>query len=316
MGVTMTEKTALFPSFYDPARIDQLYLPNLSGAAQVGQEANLPPASQDQRRIMLLLVDVQVDFVFPQGSLAVPGAVEDTRRTVEWIYRNVGELSAISASLDSHTAYQIFYPTWWADEKGDHPTPFTTITTADTRNGRWRPLLEPDWSLEYVERLEEGGKYSLMIWPYHTMLGTPGHALVPALAEAVMYQATARHAQPTWLIKGTIPKTENYSILEPEVKVPEHPAGGLNTNLLNELATYDLVYVAGQAKSHCVLATMRSILHYFADQPAVIAKLRFLMDCTSSIQHPTIDFDRLANDELAAMAKQGMRLVTSTDQIR
>lgn len=309
----MATMTNAYPTFYNPAKVGQLYLSDITSAAAAGQRAGLPPASQDKRRVMLLLVDPQIDFIFSEGTLCVPGAIADTQRTIEWIYRHAGELTSISASLDSHTTFQIFYPTWWGNEKGEHPAPFTVITSADIRKGHWRPLIDPAWSLQYVEKLEKGGRYALMIWPYHTMIGTPGQSLVPALSEAIMYHSAARHAQPTWLLKGSIPQTENYSILEPEVKVPTHPLGGVNTAFLDMLGKYDLVYVAGQAKSHCVLSTMRSIMEYFAAQPQVISKLRFLMDCTSSVQHPEIDFDALANAELAAMQKQGMRLVTSGD---
>lgn len=311
----MAIATSSYPAFYNPANVNKLYLPDVASAAVAGQKAGLPPANKDGRRTMLLLVDPQIDFIFPEGSLCVPGAVEDTRRTIEWIYRNAGDLTSIAASLDSHTTYQIFYSTWWGNDKGEHPAPFTPITSDDIKKGVWRPLVDPAWSLQYVEKLEKGGKYSLMIWPYHTMIGTPGQSLVPALSEAIMYHAAARNAQPTWLLKGSIPQTENYSILEPEVKVATHPLGGLNTAFLDMLGKYDLVYVAGQAKSHCVLSTMRSIMQYFASQPQVIAKLRFLMDCTSSVQHPAIDFDALANNELHEMAKQGMRLVTSADSL-
>lgn len=311
----MTTMINANPAFYNPAKVGTLYLPNMAQAASAGQSAGLPPASQDKQRVMLLLVDPQIDFIFQEGTLCVPGAVADTQRTIEWIYRNAGELTSISASLDSHTTFQIFYPTWWGNDKGEHPAPFTSITSDDIRKGTWRPLVDPAWSLRYVEDLEKGGKYSLMIWPYHTMIGTPGQSLVPALSEAIIYHSAARHAQPTWLIKGSIPQTENYSILEPEVKVPKHPLGGVNTAFLDTLGKYDLVYVAGQAKSHCVLSTMRSIIHYFSGQPQIVAKLRFLIDCTSSVQHPAIDFDKLADAELALMEKQGMRLVKSTDPI-
>ncbi|HEX2913091.1 MAG TPA: cysteine hydrolase family protein [Chloroflexia bacterium] len=310
-----TSNINTIPAYYDPTQVGRLYLPDMARSAAHGQALNLAPASQDKHRVMLLLVDCQIDFIFQEGTLSVPGAIADTQRTIEWIYRHTGELTNISASLDSHTTYQIFYPTWWVNEKGEHPAPYTPITTEDIRKGVWRPLVDPAWSLQYVEKLEKGGRYALMIWPYHTMIGTPGQSLVPALSEAIMYHAAARHAQPTWLLKGSIPQTENYSILEPEVKVPTHPLGGLNTAFLDMLGKYDLVYVAGQAKSHCVLSTMRSIIEYFDNQPEVIKKLRFLMDCTSSVAHPAIDFDAIANAELAQMSRKGMALVKSTDPL-
>lgn len=304
-----------FPRFYDPNKVGQLYAPDVLTATTAGQSANIKAAAQDQRRVILLLVDVQVDFVHTDGTLSVPGAVDDTRRTIEWLYRNLPDVTAIAASLDSHVPIQIFYPTWWADAQGNHPDPFTVISSDDLDKGRWRPLVEPKWSIEYVRKLEAQAKKVLMIWPYHTMIGTPGHALVPSLAEAIAYHSSARRAQPTYLTKGTIAKTENYSIMEPEVKVPDHPQGGVNTHFLDMLAEYDLIYVAGQAKSHCVLETTTSIMRYFQGQPEVIKRLRFLIDATSSVAHPDIDFDALANDALRQYERQGLALVKTSDPI-
>ena len=167
----------------------------------------------------------------------------------------------------------------------------------------------------YVERLQEQAKKELMIWPYHTMIGTPGHNLTPTLYEAVVYHATARQADPTFIVKGSLPQTEFYSLLEPEVKVPDDPRGQLNRNFLDELLGYDLIYVAGQAKSHCVLETVTSIMRTLGDDPQALGKLRLLEDCTSSVQHPEIDFETIANRTYAGFREHGLRLVWSTDPI-
>ncbi len=90
------------PDFYAPQQIGRLIAPNTAAAVSAGLAAGLSPAQQDTRRVMLLLVDPQIDFIHPDGALCVPGAVEDTRRTVEWIYRHAGSLTTIAASLDSH----------------------------------------------------------------------------------------------------------------------------------------------------------------------------------------------------------------------
>lgn len=304
------------PAFYDPSKVGTLFVPDTATAIKAGSLAQIRPASNDEQKIVLILVDAQVDFIHTDGSLSVPGAVEDTRRTIEWLYRNVGQITRIVASLDTHVPLQIFYPGWWVNDRGEHPDPFTPITSENVDRGDWHPTVEEDWSREYVHRLEELGKKTLLIWPYHTMIGTPGHAISPALYEAIAYHAAARAADPVFLSKGSIPKTEHYSILEPEVKVPEEPLGELNRPLLEMLSTYDLVYVAGQAKSHCVLETVTSLYRYFADRaPGKIGNWRFLEDCTSSVVHPEIDFDALANTQLARFRSEGMRMVKSTDPI-
>lgn len=290
-------------------------MPDTGAAVAQGHAAGLPPAPKDKRRIILLLVDPQVDFIHVDGALSVPGAVEDTRRTIEWLFRHAGEVSAVAASLDSHIATQIFYPTWWVDQTGQHPAPFTPITSRDVDSGRWKPVYEPVWSLNYVHVLETEARKELMIWPYHTMIGTPGHSITPALYEAIVYHSSARQSPPSFLTKGSIPKTEHYSLLEPEVKVPDYPQGELNTSFLEMLSSYDLVYVAGQAKSHCVLETVRSVMVYFRNEPEQIAKWRVLMDCTSSVAHPEIDFDAMANKILASYQDAGLKLVRSTDPL-
>lgn len=293
--------------------VDQIYEPNFQAAYEAGLASFQRPASKDSPRVLAWLIDVQVDFVFPApiGRLTVPNALEDTRRTIQWIYQNVHQVTQIAASLDTHTPFQIFYPPWWRDTNGNHPAPFTVITAEDVRKGRWQPTTEPVWSIRYLEELEQHGKKQLMIWPFHCMEGTSGRALVPALSEAIMYHSGARMAQPTYLTKGTIAHTEFYSVVEPEVKYSKHPEGGLNTRFLDMLTQFDLIYIAGQARSHCVLETMRSVMRHFANNPDVIRKLRFLDDCTSSIS----GFEQQAETQIAQFVAQGMKLVKSSDSI-
>lgn len=304
-----------FPDFYDPRRVGQLFLPRIVQSVEAGRATAISPASSDERRVILLLVDTQVDFIHTDGALSVPGAVDDTRRTIEWLFDNLDEVSTIAASLDSHVPIQIFSPSWWVDGAGNHPNPFTPITSKDVESKRWRPLYEVGWSIQYVEKLERGAKKELMIWPYHCLVGTPGHNLTPALFEAVVYHSAARQAQPEFLTKGSIPQTEHYSIMEPEVKVHGQPQGELNTTFLHMLASHDLIYVAGQAKSHCVLETVASIMRYFGDRPEITKRVRILMDCTSSVAHPEIDFDTLANEAFARYETEGLRPVRSSDPI-
>jgi nicotinamidase/pyrazinamidase len=304
-----------WPALYNPTKVGTLYVPNTVAAVEQGQSTRLATASHDARRVILLLVDPQVDFIHEDGALSVPGAVDDTRRTIDWIFRNAEQISTIAASLDSHIPTQIFYPTWWENAQGEHPAPFTPITSQDIDQGRWQPVFEREWSLSYVHELERSAKKSLMIWPYHTMIGSPGYTITPALYEAIIYHAAARNSEPVFLHKGSIPKTEHYSLLEPEVKVPDQPQGSLNEPFLEMLASYDLIYVAGQAKSHCVLETITSAMRYYQNQPQKIAKWRILTDCMSSVAHPQIDFEAAANAVLAEYAGRGLQLVRSTDPI-
>ena len=201
------------PSFYQPQRVGTIYAPAVEHIVETGVAAGLPPARDDKRRVVLLLVDPQIDFIHTDGALSVPGAVDDTRRTIEWIFEHSGELTGIAASLDSHTPMQIFFPTWWVDAAGRHPDPFTVITSRDVDQGAWKAVYEPQWSVRYVHALEVDAKKQLMIWPYHTLLGTLGHSITPALYEAITYHSAARQSNPTLLTKGAI--SENGTLLDP-----------------------------------------------------------------------------------------------------
>ena len=307
---SIVENEMTFPEHYTPDRIGTLYTPATRAAVDAGQDVVVSPASEDRRRIYLLLVDMQVDFIHPDGALYVPGAVEDTRRTIEWIYRNTGQITKIGASLDSHIPIQIFSPTWWVDKAGKHPEPYTSIAVEDVQAGIWNPLYEREWSLDYVEALEQNAKKTLMIWPYHTLIGTPGHTLVPALYEAIAYHSAARKSQPTLYSKGSIAKTEHYSIMEPEVKVRGEVQGDVNEAFLDELSTYDLIYVAGQAKSHCVLETVSSMMRHFPRE--TIQKMRVLNDAMSSVAHPEIDFDAMADATFERFQEIGLSMVNTT----
>jgi nicotinamidase-related amidase len=304
------------PAFYAPEKVGTLYLPDIASAAAAGQQANCSAAATDDKKVLLLLVDPQVDFIHEDGALSVPGAVDDTRRTIEWLFDHLDEVTTIAASLDTHVPMQIFYPGWWIDDEGNHPAPFTLISAQDVKEGKWQPVIEKAWSVDYVDQLEKAAKKVLTIWPYHTMLGTPGHAITPALYEAIAYHSAARQTEPILFEKGSIPETEHYSILEPEVKVEGEALGTLNMELINLIGSYDLVYMAGQAKSHCVLETADSLITYYSNNRAeLINRWRMLIDCTSSVVHPEIDFEAMAQARLAEFETLGLKLVSSDQPI-
>jgi nicotinamidase-related amidase len=89
----------------------------------------------------------------------------------------------------------------------------------------------------------------------------------------------------------------------------------LNIPFLNILASYDRIYIAGEAKSHCVLETISSIMRYFGEKPDVIDRLRVLEDGMSSVAHPVIDFEALATAALGRFVSQGLKLVKASDAV-
>ncbi len=306
---------AAIPRFYDPSRIGTLFYPDLEKIAEEASHAGLKTIEHDVQNVQLLLIDMQVAFCHEGSTLHVPGAREDIRRVIEFIYRNAERISQITCSMDSHYPFQIFYRTWWADENGEHPAPYTIISAADVESGRWRPLLEAEWSREYVQRLERVSKKQLTIWPYHALMGGMGHSLDPELWSAVIWHSLARKSQPAWWRKGSVALTEHYSILRPEVHVPGHPQGGMNTDFVDALDEYDFIVIAGEAASHCVLESVSDLVEVFKHTPEKLDRIFVLRDCTSPVRHPTVDYAALVREQFEHYAKLGIRFIESTDPL-
>ena len=124
------------------------------------------------------------------GGRSGRGAVEDNTRLCEFIYRNLGNITHINATMDTHMTMQVFHAIFFVDAEGNHPAPYTDIHISELREGKWKfnPALAgqfdiaPEYGqqmvMHYAEELQKSGKYDLTIWPYHAMLGGIGHALV------------------------------------------------------------------------------------------------------------------------------------------
>lgn len=303
------------PEFYDAQRVGTLFYPDPLLIASEAKSAALSPAAADGLNVKLLLIDMQVDFCHREGTLYVPGAEDDMRRLASFVFRHAQVITDIICTLDSHLPYQIFHAAWWVDEEGRNPEPLTIIELADVERGRWRPVVMPDYSRQYVRRLEEQAKKKLTIWPYHVLMGGLGNALDPSLWSVVMWHSLARNAQPTWLPKGRVPQSEHYSAIQPEIEVSGHPQGQKHGALLSTLAQADALFIAGEAQSHCVLETVEDLVSEYGTDRDMLQKIYVLEDCMSPVVHPEIDFGAIADRRFAAFAELGLNVVRSTDDL-
>jgi nicotinamidase-related amidase len=297
------------PAHWDPDSTVEVrkvpYEKRAAEAAAWAREHAVRPAREDGHRLCLLLVDCQNTFCTPGFELFVPGAPDDNRRLCEFVYRNLGAITQIVPTLDTHHALQVFHASWLVDAEGRHPAPYTVVSVRDAEDGVWRAAdpAEQEGLVEYVRALEAGGRYRLTVWPYHAMLGGIGHALVSAVEEAVFFHSIAREVSPAFQVKGDDPRTEAYSALGPEV------GGRRNAGLIELLRSFDRVVLAGQAKSHCVAWTVEDLLE---DLPA--DRLYLLEDCMSPVVVPgAVDFTDEADAAVARFAERGVNVVRSTD---
>ena len=327
------------PEHFDPSRVGEVwrvpYEDRAREARTWAERHGLAPANEDSFRLCLLAVDIQNTFCIPGFELFVAGrsgtgAVEDNRRLCEFVYRNLGTITQIVPSLDTHLPMQVFHAIWLVDEQGEHPGPYTLVSAEDVAAGRWRmnPAVAAALGLDldyaqrhlahYTRRLADGGKYDLTIWPYHAMLGGIGHALAPAVEEAIFFHAIARHSQPSFQVKGDEPLTEHYSMLGPEVL--EGPDGDRlgekNAALIDTLLSFDAVVVAGQAKSHCLAWTIDDLLADDDVRERLAPRTYLLEDCTSAVVVPgAVDYTDEADAAFERYAAAGMQVIRSTDPI-
>jgi nicotinamidase-related amidase len=327
------------PSHFDPDTVGEVWrVPYEERAVQAhawAEEHGLRAAAHDPFRVCLLTVDVQNTFCIPGFELFVAGrsgtgAVDDSRRLCEFIYRNLATITQIVPSLDTHHAMQVFHAVWLIDADGNHPAPYTLVSAQDVEAGRWRANpavadalgIDRDYAqrhlAHYTRRLAVGGKYDLTIWPYHAMLGGIGHALVSAVEDSIFFHTIARNSEPDFQVKGDNPLTEHYSMLGPEVT--EGPDGEQiatkNTDLIRKLLTFDLVIVAGQAKSHCVAWTIDDLLTDAAVRERLAPKTYLLEDCTSPVVVPdVVDYTEHADAAFERYARAEMHIVRSTEPI-
>ena len=334
----MTNDLMPIPDFFDAQKVATVWRIPYEERAKIARDWSkqhgLLPASDDSTKTWLMLIDVQNTFCIPEFELYVGGrsgrgAVEDNLRLCEFIYRNLGKITQITATLDTHRTMQVFHAIFFVDKDGNHPAPYTDIHASELRESRWtfNPALSaqfgvaPEYGqqmmIHYAEELEKKSKFALTIWPYHAMLGGIGHALVSSVEEAIFFHSVARVAQPELEIKGDKPFTENYSVVGPEVLTGPmgETLGTHNQKFIEQLQQVDQLIIAGQAKSHCVAWTVSDLLEDIALLDLELAKKVYLLeDCTSPVVVPgVVDHTDAADAAYERFAKAGMNVVKSTD---
>ena len=161
---------------------------------ELGESSEVQAAKNKLRKIVLLIIDPQIDFheeggekgtdsYHPLGSLAVPGANADSERVANMINSNIDSINDIFITMDSHFSTHIAHQMCWRSGipckagapcsewcvpgVGCPPQPFTAITHDDVKKGRWVYVLpdkdgkvgkeskeNTEWVEQYTKELE------------------------------------------------------------------------------------------------------------------------------------------------------------------
>lgn len=265
-----------------------------------------------KKRIAVLIIDAQNDFCSPKGSLFVDGSVEDNERLSKWIVDNKEEINYIGCTLDSHQLIDIAHPRFWVDKDGNNPAPFTIISASDVESGKWSAV-KPQTALKYLRDLEADGQFPHVIWPEHCIIGTWGNQLDPKVNDAILsWAANGHHVH--YVSKGAHPDTEHFGAFEAQVPIENNPLTQYNLPLQKTLEKYDVIYLSGQAKSHCVANTLKQLVD---KAPDVAKKVVVLEDTMSPVgggpngPGTTPTFDEIAQPIYDAAKKLGVRFSTT-----
>jgi nicotinamidase/pyrazinamidase len=254
-------------------------------------------------KVCLLTIDPQIDFC-EGGALPVTGATKDLERLAKMVDKFGGDIDDIQITMDSHFHIHIAHAGFWRDPSGAQPQPFTAISEDDVASGKWRPVSPEwkDWALQYTQQLKQGGRYMLVIWPDHCIIGSRGHAIQPTFFDAVTRWEHKYSAIAPRTTKGSNPFTEHFSAVKADVARADDEGTRLNGRFVKTLQQYDSILISGEALSHCVANTIRDVAAEFsADQ---IKKFVLLEDASSSVG----GFEALGKQFVEDMVKMGMQI--------
>ena len=258
------------------------------------------------KKTAFLLIDAQFDFCNPKGALYVPGAEKDMERIAGLIAIYGEKIDGIFITLDTHRVLDIAHPLFWEDPNGNTVAPFTLITSAAVKAGKWVPRYHKEYVTEYLEKLENQGEFKHFIWPEHCLVGSKGASLDETLMESILAWTHHTGHDYTAIAKGMNPLTEHFGVFRAQVPVPGKPETELDTKFLAELASFDQIFVAGEARSHCVATSIKQILEY---APELIPKVSVLTDCMSDVTN----WEHLADPIFEDAVQKGMIFLTSKE---
>jgi nicotinamidase/pyrazinamidase len=233
----------------------------------------------------LLIIDPQNDFCdIPGAALPVAGASADMQRLMQFVAKQA--LDAITVTLDSHASVAVERTTFWQTPEGQAPAPFTFVTEQDVASGKLLPRnaeLTPQ-VIRMLQQLAQVGRPGLVVWPVHCVTGTWGHNIYAGLQEQLAAWEFAQQRAVRKVLKGEYPLTEHFGVFEADAPDAAVPSTQFNNALAADLTQgVDVLYVAGEAGSHCVASSVDQLMAYLNRTGAPRPRIVLLGDCMSPV---------------------------------
>lgn len=260
-----------------------------------------------RKKNCLFIIDPQRDFCNPEGALYVKGAEGDIYRLARFIKENTEEIDNLVVTLDTHQINDISHPNFWKDDKGNSPAPFTTITYNDLLNGKWIPKFEKAEALNYLKTLEEQKEYPHIIWPVHCLSGSKGACIDKNILTEIVNWSIKTDRMYFPVIKGLNPMCEHFGAFQAQVPIDGDNSTQFNIKLFNELSSYSNIFIAGEAKSHCVANTIKQMINHDA---TIAKKLIILEDTMSDVIAGETNLGFLGKPTFDKAKELGARFVT------
>ena len=195
----------------------------------------------------LVIIDPQNSFCDPEkGSLYVPNSENDMKNISSFVDKLRNKIKNIYVPLDNHHLISIFHPLMWINNKNEHPSPFTVISSSDIKNNIWSPAF-PKLRIKYFyycKQLEEIGK-NLIIWPEHCLIGSEGANVVPILYNSLLKWEENNNKNIRWIIKGMNINTEHYSFIKSLIPDLDDLSTLPNKELLKDIDTEEQIIITG-----------------------------------------------------------------------
>jgi nicotinamidase-related amidase len=93
-----------------------------------------------------------------------------------------------------------------------------------------------------------------------------------------------------------------------QIPIENAPETQLNTSLISTLAAFDYIYLAGEARSHCVATSLKQILDF---APELARKMVVIEDCMSDVT----GLGHLGEPIYSQARKAGLQFVKAGDLV-